>query len=222
MGAAREIERLLLNASLSSMENKSRALLNTLFSSMPVGVVMVDAEGTVTYANDLAERLLRPNGKVRGCPAEHFFDYAHYCGTQRRSACGESRPLLCRANPGLHAQAIPFITGAEESRYILITLQADAPARTAPPSRAIASLQKGNRPFGGILYRSAVMARVVEQARHMAEGPAAILLHGETGTGKELFARAIHGGQRPCVGPFCGHQLRRAATRPHPERTVRL
>ena len=202
VGAAREIERLLLNASLSSMENKSRALLNTLFSSMPVGVVMVDAEGTVTYANDLAERLLRPNGKVRGCPAEHFFDYAHYCGTQRRSACGESRPLLCRANPGLHAQAIPFITGAEESRYILITLQADAPARTAPPSRAIASLQKGNRPFGGILYRSAVMARVVEQARHMAEGPAAILLHGETGTGKELFARAIHAASARASGPF--------------------
>ena len=41
------------------MENKSRALLNTLFSSMPVGVVMVDAEGTVHVSWRLGVRLDR-------------------------------------------------------------------------------------------------------------------------------------------------------------------
>ncbi len=202
VSAAREIERLLLNASLATMENKSRALLNTLFSTMPVGVVMVDAHGAVTYANDLAERLLRQNGTVRGCPAETFFDYNLSLRERERAGCAESRPLRCRVRPDLHAQAIPFSTGAEENRYTLITLQTDAPARTAPPQRALPGRREEKGPFGGILYRSAVMARVVEQARHMAQGPAAILLHGETGTGKELFARAIHAASARAAGPF--------------------
>ena len=46
--------------------------------------------------------------------------------------------------------------------------------------------------FARILGRSRLMAGVIEQARRLAQAPIPILLQGETGVGKELFARAIH------------------------------
>jgi len=46
--------------------------------------------------------------------------------------------------------------------------------------------------FESVVYVSAPMQRVVERARAAALADAPILLVGETGTGKEMLARAIH------------------------------
>ena len=46
--------------------------------------------------------------------------------------------------------------------------------------------------FGDIIYRSPIIARVVEKARRAAVRDIPVLFEGESGTGKELFARAIH------------------------------
>ena len=200
MGAAREIERLLLNASLANMENKSRSLLNTLFSSMPIGIVMVDDEGRITYANTLAARLLRYAGDLRDCRADMFFDYSAHVRAQWSRPNPESMPLRCPANPDLNAQIVPFMSSGTESQHSIITLQAEAPRLLAPSVRR--NRREEPRPFGDILYRSEKMASVVARARHMAESPAAILLYGETGTGKELFARAIHQASSQADGPF--------------------
>ena len=204
IGAAREIERLLLNASLSNMENKSRALLNTLFSSMPIGVLMVDESGVITYINTQAEHLLGFNGDVRGRRAEAFFDYGLFARQQAENSCqAEGVPLRCLTNPSLTACVMPFMTGRSDARYALVTLQAAAEARPVPAAPAPhVARREGVRPFGDIIYRSEKMQRTVDQARHMAQSPAAVLLLGETGTGKELFARAIHNASRRADGPF--------------------
>ena len=200
MGAAREIERLLLNASLANMENKSRSLLNTLFSSMPIGIIMVDDEGRITYANSLASRLLRYGGDLRACQADMFFDYSAHVRAQWQQSNPESMPLPCTVNPELNSQIVPFMYNGTESRHSIITLQPESPRQLAAPARR--SQHKELRPFGDILYRSEKMASVVSRARHMAQSPAAILLYGETGTGKELFARAIHQVSSQADGPF--------------------
>ena len=46
--------------------------------------------------------------------------------------------------------------------------------------------------FEGIIGKSAAIRNVLEQVRIVAPTDATVLLHGETGTGKELVARAIH------------------------------
>ena len=46
--------------------------------------------------------------------------------------------------------------------------------------------------FESIIHRSAVMKRVIEQARRVAIRSIPVLIEGESGTGKELMARAIH------------------------------
>lgn len=52
--------------------------------------------------------------------------------------------------------------------------------------------QLNNSKFKNIIYRSSVMERVKSQIERAAETNANILITGETGVGKELFAQAIH------------------------------
>jgi transcriptional regulator of acetoin/glycerol metabolism len=56
--------------------------------------------------------------------------------------------------------------------------------------------------FDEILGESAVMQKTRERARKMATAGAPILIEGETGVGKELFARAIYGASQTACGPF--------------------
>ena len=56
--------------------------------------------------------------------------------------------------------------------------------------------------FKNIVGRSKQILDVIEQAKIVAGTQSNILIEGETGTGKELFAHAIHKASRFCSGPF--------------------
>lgn len=64
------------------------------------------------------------------------------------------------------------------------------------PDRELERLSAGLPPespeFDAIVHRSPVMQRVILRARRVAPRSVPVLLEGETGTGKELMARAIH------------------------------
>ncbi|MGE5385114.1 MAG: sigma 54-interacting transcriptional regulator [Betaproteobacteria bacterium] len=54
----------------------------------------------------------------------------------------------------------------------------------------------------GIVFRSAAMAELMEEARMVAASEASILIRGESGTGKEVLARAIHRASPRATAPF--------------------
>jgi transcriptional regulator with GAF, ATPase, and Fis domain len=57
--------------------------------------------------------------------------------------------------------------------------------------------------FGGVLGRSPALAEVLRKVRIVAPTDATVLVYGETGTGKELIARAVHQlSGRSAGGPF--------------------
>jgi len=53
-----------------------------------------------------------------------------------------------------------------------------------------------------VVARSPAMQRLLQQVVQVADSDATILLFGETGTGKEVFARVIHSNSRRSKGPF--------------------
>ena len=56
--------------------------------------------------------------------------------------------------------------------------------------------------FDNIIGRSPMLADVISQARKVAASDVSVLINGETGTGKEVFARAIHGASHRSDGAF--------------------
>jgi len=54
----------------------------------------------------------------------------------------------------------------------------------------------------GVVYRSTCMAELLADARMVAVSDASILIRGESGSGKEVLARAIHRASQRAAGPF--------------------
>jgi transcriptional regulator with PAS, ATPase and Fis domain len=94
---------------------------------------------------------------------------------------------LIQSSPeaGVEDANIPFDISAEFIPQIL--QQSD---------RRISEIAQGSpsedAEFANIVHRSAVMKRVVDQAKRVAIRSIPVLIEGESGTGKELMARAIH------------------------------
>jgi formate hydrogenlyase transcriptional activator len=65
---------------------------------------------------------------------------------------------------------------------------------TLPPTRLRVTGKSENKQTGveEIVGRSARLAEVLDQVRQVAATTATVMIYGETGTGKELIARAIH------------------------------
>ena len=102
---------------------------------------------------------------------------------------------------GVRTASVPFDIAAE---YV--------PDLLRQPDRELERLNAGLSPeapeFDQIIHRSPVMKRVIARARRVAPRSVPVLIEGETGTGKELMARAIHqAGHRrssPFIAVNCG------------------
>ena len=113
-------------------------------------------------------------------------------------------PTLLIIGPGEHALAINALRGGacdfiqkpiDHERFV-------ASVRRAIEGKMVAS------PLKALVSPSPLMATVVEAIRQVADSPLSILVQGETGTGKELVARAIHHlsprGRHAFVAVDCG------------------
>ena len=97
-----------------------------------------------------------------------------------------------------------------DGRAIGALLVVPARARRAPaPGGGVADPAPvpAGQGFGKLLGHSAVMRAAIERAQQLSSKRVPVLIHGETGVGKELFARAIHGDEAhrgPLVVFNCG------------------
>ncbi|MGE0329249.1 MAG: sigma 54-interacting transcriptional regulator [Ramlibacter sp.] len=100
-----------------------------------------------------------------------------------------------------------YITKPFEARELMAEVD-----RALAASSALGADMPGDEPGEAwresILTRSPRMAQVLAEARMLAQSDASVLIHGDSGTGKELLARAIHAasprGGAPLVAVNCG------------------
>lgn len=83
-----------------------------------------------------------------------------------------------------------FRLGLERSERLPLATLTAAPVQDIHPT------------LPGLIYRSATMRTVVEQVLRLRSSDITVLITGETGTGKELIARAIHAFSQRASHPF--------------------
>ena len=98
----------------------------------------------------------------------------------------------------------PVMRGGQRLGTVVVlpdSLQRE-PARRIDTRATTLTVGQTSTTLGPIIGRSTALRHALERARQLADLDVPVLLQGETGVGKEMFARAIHEGRRRTTGPF--------------------
>ena len=184
VGAATALERALRALAYGDHRSGALAAIERLVRRAASPAMLVEASGDVPLINAAARRALPlPSDRrvrcedVFGLPfAELACAVAGRGGTRFETSAGAWR-----------IDVDPIAGGGGRTLALLVLLEPDRPApalRAARPAPATA--------FDGILALDPRVQRAKELAARFAKTRLPVLLLAETGTGKELFARAIH------------------------------
>ena len=93
-------------------------------------------------------------------------------------------------------------TAASKLQKQVVDLQEQIMQMSTQPRGKAQKLLPAQYQFKDIIYRSAVMEDAIAKCKRVAKTDASVMLYGETGTGKELFAQSIHNASPRANGPF--------------------
>ncbi len=181
---------------------RSQQLLTSLLRSVTDAIVTVDAEGFVTHVSRKAERILAcRESAVQGHPIVELFednrDLDNVVAGRRsmplevvREVAG--RRTLFDLKPFVHLN-----DNASQGRVLAISCRRE----NGEAARGTAGLTT-RYALDDIVGDNETIRAQVELARMAAERRSRVLITGETGTGKELFAQGIHNASTRADGPF--------------------
>ena len=131
---------------------------------------------------------------------------------------------VTRALEAGQAGAFYFIDKADLDPAGIVSACSIAPpiSSTSDGSTSAAARLQEQHAFENILGKSKAMLDLFELVEAVAASDANVLIQGENGTGKELFANAIHHRSHRAQGPVHQDQLRGAAEGAHRVGAVRL
>ncbi len=197
-----------------------------LFSSMAQGMLLVDRAGRVVWINEAYKKFLPALGFERaedfvGRPVEEVVP-----NTLMRHVVETGKPILVDL---LTNKAGTFVVSRiplrDDSGAVIGALGMvlfDHPETTLQPliakfaklqrdlddaRRELAAQRRAKYTFASLIGSSPAVLEVKRQARRAAQTASTVLLLGETGTGKELLAHAIHAGSVRADRPFISVNL---------------
>ncbi len=198
------IEMALEKGAMDRRLRKSRQDLQTILDAQRHGTIMFDASGGVRFASEAVWRLTdRQRSETAGGALTDFLPL----DAESATALSE----LCQT-PAEGRTKLPVVLEQEdeESRHIEIEV-VDDPREEAgkilflydvSPLFSLRQQLDDQAAFQNMLGKSKAMRQVFQLVEDLAGVDSTVLIEGETGTGKELVARAIHQLSGRREGPF--------------------
>ena len=181
-----------------------KEIINILINFHNYSFTIIDKEENVIYWSDKAAKIFNMNNDyVIGKKITDIFaeDKLIMVKSLRENKVIEKQQHRATENVYVDIKSVPIcIDGKVEGAIVSevdVTEKIKREEQIEILKDKVSSLsdsvqQLNNSSFKNIIYRSSVMERVKKQIERAAETNANILITGETGVGKELFAQAIH------------------------------
>jgi two-component system response regulator HydG len=110
---------------------------------------------------------------------------------------------VASAVDAMHGGAADYLTKPLDAEELVIRVRRLIQRRRdVDEIRELRANAARSKAVGDLVYRSTAMAAVVERALSVADADVTVLIEGETGTGKQVFARLIHENSPRSARPF--------------------
>jgi len=168
--------------------------LNTLLARIPDPIIDIDEKGVILAFNQAAQNLLPDElNNAQGQQVEKYLD----CSTSSILANKEQSRSLNFIGQPFVADITPVFSNSRISGAVISLRSINK------LGRQIALMQSSSDSvLDNIIGKSSSLSLVVSQTLRFAELDLPVLISGDTGTGKELIARALHQSSPRKAEPF--------------------
>ena len=189
-----------LTTQLSQSEGLRDDLLGVL-QGLGLATILTDSQGQITFVSDEAARLLDLSTDRMG----HRWEQVLSCSKKDRDAI---RTRL--QSPAEHQDPLTIHLETDNPRWLDVTVSLHPRHdekrillfHDTTEIHDLRCLLDEKAQFYNLVGRSPSMVQIYQLVRDIARVDAPVLIEGETGTGKELIARAIHVSSARKQGPF--------------------
>ena len=180
-------------------------MLQTAFDLSKEGALFIDDKGIVRLRNDFACRILGPQKTAAGDKLTDMLPEIKHLYAQSRKAPGIiENELFSRDGKSYSASFVPVpVKGRRDGTLFIfrdIGIIQDMEAQIRRKIHAKGMVTKYS--FSHIISNDPRMAAIIGRAGKFAAVDSNVLIEGETGTGKELFAQSIHNASPRSRRPF--------------------
>ena len=177
----------------------------TVITSIPEALITIDNEGIVSLINDNAKKLLFPHlANIVGRPVYDVFGKGNsrlLSFIRERENQTDAEVRIFVRNIGydytISCNTISDVDGKIIGKIVI--LNEIQRAKTLVTKMIGAKAKLG---FEDICGRNPRFLMTIDQARVVAQNSSNVLLLGESGTGKDIFAQAIHNASNRKNGPY--------------------
>ncbi len=205
VAAARAIEdRIGLEESYNQLYDINK-YLEAVLNSVSDGVIAVNSHGTITGINKVAAKTFQLHpaeavGKTLTASVHTNGRLQNFFETRAAGVAKEMIRVQLPSGQGTYmATANPVFSEKIGNQGFVITLSS---AKKSYLLDHQAEDGMSRFQFADIVGESKAVRQAVENARRVSQGSSTVLILGGSGTGKELFAQAIHGASDRRRGPF--------------------
>lgn len=174
-------------------ERLRAAQLNAIIDNIEEGIVAVTDDGRISFYNNIAKKVF--TGKNNVINFDEVYSLLKYKNEEK---------ILDINNNKIFARIIPLYSD-ETHKGCVIAFQEVKNIQASERKIRLSLYEKGfyaKKSFDDIIGESDKIKNVIEKAKKYANTDSNILIYGQTGTGKEVFAQSIHNYSRRKNGPF--------------------
>lgn len=182
---------------------RERNELSTLIKTFPDPFISIDRKGYIRIVNTIGSSVI--GEKEDSLVGQHISTWLKGFNFNRWLESNDVKAQTRRLkfqDDDFVADIIPIHVDGDDHEHLLVGAVLILKSESRLGLQMNVFKQPNENTFSGIQASSSEMRKVIREAKRMSSLDSSILIMGETGTGKELLARACHGASERAEQPF--------------------